>query len=141
MRDSFLIFTVMHLQENSKDIWNMKSLRGKSVKYYTVYSHGVCMCKGDSLAIWNINSVRGKSVKHYTLATGFACAKGFLLDRKLESAAAISKLFDKHLPEQKKPFIKGELQKLIAEWPSEVIKRQKKDDRLVLGKALVEDNP
>ncbi|TVT99181.1 hypothetical protein EJB05_51108, partial [Eragrostis curvula] len=96
---------------------------------------------GDSEAIWNINSLRGKSVKHYTLATGFACAKGFLLDRKPESAAAIIKLLNKHLPEQKKPFIKDELQKLIAEWPSEVIKRHKKDDRKALGEALVEDIP
>jgi len=35
------------------------------------------------------------------------------------------------LPDQKKPFVKDELQKLIAEWPAEVIKRQKKDDRKV----------
>ncbi|XP_062186860.1 uncharacterized protein LOC133890491 isoform X2 [Phragmites australis] len=86
---------------------------------------------GDSQAIWDINSLRGKSVKHYTLATGFACAKGFLLERKLESAAGIIKLLNKHLPDQKKPFVKDELQKLIAEWPTEVIKRQKKDDRKV----------
>jgi hypothetical protein len=35
------------------------------------------------------------------------------------------------LPEQKKPFIKDELQKMVDEWTSEVIKRQKKDDRKV----------
>jgi hypothetical protein len=35
------------------------------------------------------------------------------------------------LPEQKKPFIKDELQKMLDEWTSEVIKRQKKDDRKV----------
>jgi hypothetical protein len=86
---------------------------------------------GDSQSIWNINSLRGKSVKHYTLATGFACAKGSLLDRKPENAAAMIKLLYKHLPDQKKPFVKDELKKLIAEWPTEVIKRQKKDDRKV----------
>ncbi|KAK3127967.1 hypothetical protein QOZ80_7AG0580780 [Eleusine coracana subsp. coracana] len=96
---------------------------------------------GDSQAIWSINSLRGKSVKFYTLATGFACAKGFLLDRKPESAAAIIKLLNKHLPEQKKALIKDELQKIIAEWPSEVIKRQKKDDRKALEEALVKDIP
>ncbi|TVU03348.1 hypothetical protein EJB05_51110, partial [Eragrostis curvula] len=38
---------VMHLQENSKAIWNMNSFTSKSVKYYIVYSsHGFCMCKG-----------------------------------------------------------------------------------------------
>nr|CAB3455265.1 unnamed protein product [Digitaria exilis] len=86
---------------------------------------------GDSQSIWDINSLRGKSVKHYTLATGFACAKGSLLDRKPENAAAMIKLLYKHLPDQKKQFVKDELQKLIAEWSTEVIKRQKKDDRKV----------
>jgi hypothetical protein len=36
-----------------------------------------------------------------------------------------------HLPDQKKPFVKDELGKLIAEWPTEVVKRQKKDNRKV----------
>jgi len=36
-----------------------------------------------------------------------------------------------HLPDQKKPFVKDELEKLIAEWPTEVVKRQKKDNRKV----------
>jgi hypothetical protein len=35
------------------------------------------------------------------------------------------------LPERKKPLVEDELQKLIAEWPTEVIKKQKKDDRKV----------
>ncbi|CAN6200192.1 unnamed protein product [Urochloa humidicola] len=96
---------------------------------------------GDSQSIWNINSLRGKSVKHYTLATGFACAKGSLLDRKPENAAAMIKLLYKHLPDQKKPFVKDELKKLIAEWPTEVIKRQKKDDRKVMEEALIKDIP
>ncbi|KAG2638938.1 uncharacterized protein LOC120662122 [Panicum virgatum] len=96
---------------------------------------------GDSQSIWNINSLRGKSVKHYTLATGFACAKGSLLDRKPENAAAMIKLLYKHLPDQKKPFVKDELQKLIAEWPAEVIKRQKKDDRKAMEEALIKDIP
>jgi hypothetical protein len=36
-----------------------------------------------------------------------------------------------HLPDQKKPFVKDELEKLIAGWPTEVVKRQKKDKRKV----------
>lgn len=96
---------------------------------------------GDSQSIWNINSLRGKSVKHYTLATGFACAKGFLLERKPENAAATIQLLHKHLPDQKKPFVKDELQKLVAEWPIEVIKRQKKDDRKAMEEALITDIP
>jgi hypothetical protein len=86
---------------------------------------------GDSQSIWNINSLRGKSVKRYNLATGFACVKGFLLERKPESAAAMIKLLHKHSPDEKKQLVTDELQKLVAEWPAEVIKRQKKDDRKV----------
>lgn len=96
---------------------------------------------GDSQSIWNINSLRGKSIKHYTLTTGFACAKGSLLEHKPENAAATIKLLHKHLPDQKKPFVKDELQKLVAEWPTEVIKRQKKDDRKAMAEALVRDIP
>ncbi|KAL5197057.1 hypothetical protein ABZP36_000569 [Zizania latifolia] len=96
---------------------------------------------GDSQSIWKINSLRGNSVKYYTLATGFACAKGFLLERKPENAAALIKLLHKHLPDQKKQFVKDELQKLVAEWPAEVIKRQKKDDRKALEEALITDIP
>lgn len=36
------------------------------------------------------------------------------------------------LPDQKKPSFTDELQKLVNEWPLEVVKRQKKDDRKVL---------
>ncbi|KAG0546229.1 hypothetical protein BDA96_02G429500 [Sorghum bicolor] len=96
---------------------------------------------GDSQSIWNINSLRGRSVKHYTLASGFACAKGSLLDRNPENAAAMIKLLYKHLPDQKKPFVKDELEKLIAEWPTEVVKRQKKDNRKTLEEALIKDIP
>ncbi|XP_066395462.1 uncharacterized protein [Miscanthus floridulus] len=96
---------------------------------------------GDSQSIWNINSLRGRSVKHYTLASGFACAKGSLLDRKSENAAAMIILLYKHLPDQKKPFVKDELEKLIAEWPTEVVKRQKKDNRKALEEALIKDIP
>ncbi|SPT16416.1 unnamed protein product [Triticum aestivum] len=96
---------------------------------------------GDSQSIWNINSLRGKSIKHYTLTSGFACVKGSLLERRPENAAATIKLLHKHLPDQKKPFVKDELQKLVAEWPTEVIKRQKKDDRKAMEEALIEDIP
>ncbi|KAF0907743.1 hypothetical protein E2562_020485 [Oryza meyeriana var. granulata] len=96
---------------------------------------------GDSQSIWNINSLRGKSVKRYSLATGFACVKGFLLERKPESAADMIKLLHKHSPDEKKQLVKDELQKLVAEWPVEVIKRQKKDDRKALEEALISDIP
>ncbi|KAG8079399.1 hypothetical protein GUJ93_ZPchr0007g5118 [Zizania palustris] len=96
---------------------------------------------GDSQSIWKINSLRGNSVKYYTLATGFACAKGFLLERKPENAAALIKLLHKHLPDENKQFVEDELQKLVAEWSTEVIKRQKKDDRKVLEEALITDIP
>uniref|UniRef100_J3MNW8 Uncharacterized protein n=2 Tax=Oryza brachyantha TaxID=4533 RepID=J3MNW8_ORYBR len=96
---------------------------------------------GDSQSIWNINGLRGKSVKRYSRATGFACVKGFLLERKPESAAAMIKLLHKHTPDEKKQLVKDELQKLVADWPTEVIKRQKKDDRKALEEALITDIP
>ncbi|CAD6342670.1 unnamed protein product [Miscanthus lutarioriparius] len=37
----------------------------------------------------------------------------------------------KHLPVQKRPFVKYELKRLNAEWPKEVVKRQKKYNRKV----------
>ncbi|KAG8099155.1 hypothetical protein GUJ93_ZPchr0013g35725 [Zizania palustris] len=80
---------------------------------------------GDSQSIWKIKSE----------------GQGFLLERKPENAAALIKLLHKHLPDQKKQFVKDELQKLVAEWPAEVIKRQKKDDRKGLEEALITDIP
>ncbi|KAJ3699942.1 hypothetical protein LUZ61_003647 [Rhynchospora tenuis] len=82
---------------------------------------------GDSDAIWKINSLRGSVSKQYTVASGFACIKGFLLERKPERAAAAVQYLYQHLPEKTKPQVQGELQKLITEWPLEVAKRKNKE--------------
>jgi len=42
------------------------------------------------------------------------------------------------LSDTKKSGIKGELQKLVSEWPLEVIKHQKDEDRKVYQKAIVD---
>ncbi|KAJ3683758.1 hypothetical protein LUZ60_013985 [Juncus effusus] len=91
---------------------------------------------GDSEAIWNINSLRGSAIKQHTLVTGFACAKAYLLENKPDSAAATIQLLYQHLPEKKKLEVKDELQKLISEWPLEVIKRKKKAEREVFVESL-----
>ncbi|KAH7650593.1 hypothetical protein IHE45_U001400 [Dioscorea alata] len=96
---------------------------------------------GDAQSIWKIDKLRSKSVKQHTLATGFAYAKGFLLEHNPEGAAAVIQLLYQTLPDQKKPSFTDELQKLVNEWPLEVVKRQKKDDRKALEDSLKSDIP
>ncbi|XP_008780118.2 uncharacterized protein LOC103699901 [Phoenix dactylifera] len=96
---------------------------------------------GDAQSIWKIEKLRAKSVKGQTLASGFSCAKGFLLEGNPESAAATIHLLYQNLPDQKKLRIPDELQRLISEWPLEVIKRQKKEDRKTLAESFKSDIP
>ncbi|KAK9933696.1 hypothetical protein M0R45_020876 [Rubus argutus] len=46
-----------------------------------------------------------------------------------------------NLPDAKKSSIAVELQKLVSEWPLEVIKRQKEEDRKALAVSLSSDIP
>ncbi|KAK6913807.1 hypothetical protein RJ641_021128 [Dillenia turbinata] len=94
---------------------------------------------GDTESLWKIEKLRSESMKHHTLATGFSCAKGFLLERKPESAAAIIQVLYQTLSDAKKAGITDELQKLVSKWPLEVIQRQKEEDRKVLASALKTD--
>ncbi|CAL5415787.1 unnamed protein product [Camellia sinensis] len=119
---------------------------------------------GDVDSLWKIEKLRSESIKQHTLLSGFSCAKGFLLEHKPENAAAIIQVLNQgkiagqmegtnHLLENpmrlqlttlsdaKKPGIMVELQKLVSEWPSEVIKRQKEEDRKALAAALQNDIP
>ncbi|XP_072997865.1 uncharacterized protein [Typha latifolia] len=96
---------------------------------------------GDSQSIWQIDVIRSKSVKLHTLRTGFACAKGFLLERNPENAAATIQLLYQNLSDRKKPDVKDELQKLISEWPLEVVKRKKKEERKAVAESLRTDIP
>ncbi|KAF8401551.1 hypothetical protein HHK36_012493 [Tetracentron sinense] len=84
---------------------------------------------GDTESIWQIEKLRSNLMKQHTLASGISCAKGFLLEHKPESAAAIIQVLNQNLPDAKRPGIAIELQKLVSEWPSEVIKHQQKDKK------------
>ncbi|KAK4388475.1 hypothetical protein Sango_2454100 [Sesamum angolense] len=72
---------------------------------------------------------RSEAMKKHSLSTGFSCAKGFLLEHKPESAAAIIQVLYQILPEARRPTVMVELQKLVSEWPLEVIKQQKEDGK------------
>ncbi|XP_058084114.1 uncharacterized protein LOC131231826 [Magnolia sinica] len=97
---------------------------------------------GDAQSIWKIEELRSKSVKQHTLATGFSCAKGFLLEHKPEDAAAMIHMLNQILPDLKKPLIPAELEKMVSQWPKEVVKRQKKEeDRKALASSLRKDIP
>uniref|UniRef100_A0A0E0LPI5 Uncharacterized protein n=1 Tax=Oryza punctata TaxID=4537 RepID=A0A0E0LPI5_ORYPU len=140
-----IVFSICY----NADKWDLLSKYAKRFVKSGVKLHGTAFDiwmdfaakVGNSQSIWRINSLRGKSVKRYSLATGFACVKGFLLERNPESAATMIKLLHKHSPDEKKQLVKDELQKLVAEWPAEVIKRQKKVDRKALEEALITDIP
>ncbi|GMN46512.1 hypothetical protein TIFTF001_015695 [Ficus carica] len=84
---------------------------------------------GDVETLWKIEKLRSESMKHHTLATGFSCAKGLLLEHKPEDAAAVIQLLNQELSDAKKSSIVVELQKLVSEWPVEVIKCQKEENR------------
>ncbi|KAG5554940.1 hypothetical protein RHGRI_012482 [Rhododendron griersonianum] len=96
---------------------------------------------GDVDSLWKIEKLRSESMKQHTLVTGFSCAKGFLLERKPEDAAAVIEILNQTVSESKKPGIMVELQKLVREWPLEVIKRHKEEDRKELAAALQNDIP
>ncbi|XP_064944847.1 uncharacterized protein LOC135596703 isoform X1 [Musa acuminata AAA Group] len=96
---------------------------------------------GDVQSIWKIGKLREKFVKRPTLSNGFSCAKGHLLEHNPETAAATIHFLYKNLPDLKKPQVIDELQKLISQWPQEVIRKQKKEDKQALIEALKRDIP
>ncbi|KAH7573621.1 hypothetical protein JRO89_XS03G0181600 [Xanthoceras sorbifolium] len=105
---------------------------------------GVYMCverfatDGDTESLWKIEKLRSESMKQHSLVTGFSCAKGFLLERKPEEAAAVIQILNQTLSDAKKPGIMVELQKLV-DWPFDVLKRQKQEDKKALATALKSD--
>ncbi|XP_068635135.1 uncharacterized protein [Aristolochia californica] len=92
--------------------------------------------RGDVESLWKIEELRLKTVKHHNLATGFSCAKGCLLECKPENAASIIHMLNEKLPSEKRPEILAELQKMATEWPLEVLKYQKEEDRKALAISL-----
>ncbi|XP_030508518.2 uncharacterized protein LOC115723225 [Cannabis sativa] len=96
---------------------------------------------GDVESLRIIEKSRSESMKNHTLSTGFSCAKGCLLEHKPEAAATIIQVLNQDLPEAKKSSIMVELQKLVTEWPVEVIKRQKEETKKELAASLQTDIP
>lgn len=96
---------------------------------------------GDTETLWKIEKLRSESMKQHSLVTGFSCAKGFILEHKPEDAAGIIQVLNQTLSDAKKSGIMAELQKLVNEWPLEVIKRQKEEDRKALATSLKSDIP
>ncbi|XVE82068.1 hypothetical protein DITRI_Ditri15bG0117100 [Diplodiscus trichospermus] len=97
--------------------------------------------RGDTESLWNIEKLRSETMKQHTLTTGFACAKGLLLERKPDDAAALIQVLNQTLSDAKKPGIAVEVEKLVNEWPLEVIKHKKDEDRKTLAAALKSDIP
>ncbi|CAI9118731.1 OLC1v1020335C1 [Oldenlandia corymbosa var. corymbosa] len=97
--------------------------------------------KGDLEALWIAEKLRSETKKQHTLRSGFACAKGLLLENKPENAAEIIELLNQTLPDGKRQGIIDQLQKLVREWPLQVIKHQKEEDVKVVASALKNSIP
>ncbi|MBA0740694.1 hypothetical protein Gogos_013886 [Gossypium gossypioides] len=97
--------------------------------------------RGDTESLWNIEKLRSESMKQLSLTTGFACAKGLLLERKPEDAAALIQSLNETLSDGRKQSITVEVEKLVNEWPSEVLKHQKEEDKKALAASLKSDIP
>ncbi|KAJ6821871.1 adenyl cyclase [Iris pallida] len=95
---------------------------------------------GDTKSIWKIEKLRSATVKKHTVASVFSCAKGYLLERNPESAAAIINLLYQELADHKKQSVVDELQKLlVGGWAQKLVKKQKKEDREELAESLRSD--
>ncbi|OIT05579.1 PREDICTED: uncharacterized protein LOC109244249 [Nicotiana attenuata] len=96
---------------------------------------------GDVDALWKIEKIRSESMKEHTLASGLSCAKALLIDHKPGDAAAIIQSLNQTIPDSRRQNLMIELQKLVADWPLEVIKRQKDEKRRELAATLQHDIP
>ncbi|WCJ23545.1 hypothetical protein M5689_005567 [Euphorbia peplus] len=97
--------------------------------------------RGDTESLWRIEKLRSELWQQHTLVSGFSCAKGLILERKPEDAAAVIQVLNQSLPDNKKPGIAVQLQKLVDEWPLDVVKHQPEDKREELAEALTSDIP
>ncbi|XP_047962282.1 uncharacterized protein LOC125207110 [Salvia hispanica] len=95
--------------------------------------------KGDVESLWKIENWRSQAMKKHSVSTGFSCAKGFLLEHKPDSAAAIIQVLYQTVSDLKRPSITVELQKLVSEWPLDVIKHQNDDNRKAFTAAIQTD--
>ncbi|KAK4785367.1 hypothetical protein SAY86_002056 [Trapa natans] len=115
---------------NNTDNWDLLTKYSKRFVKAGVKLHKA------SFEIWmNFAAKRdpSQSSKH-SLGTAIACTKGFLLEGKPEEAAAVIQVLNESLPDTRRDSIAVEFQKLVSEWPLEVIKHQKPED----GKSFLE---
>ncbi|CAK7333071.1 unnamed protein product [Dovyalis caffra] len=92
--------------------------------------------RGDTESLWEIEKLRSESTKPHTLMSAFSCAKGLILEGKPQDAAAVIQVLDQTLADTKKSGIVVELQNLVSEWPLDVVKHQKEENRKVLAATL-----
>ncbi|PHT76512.1 hypothetical protein T459_20034 [Capsicum annuum] len=76
---------------------------------------------GDVDTLWKIEKIRSETMKEHSLGSGLSCAKT--------------------VPDSRRQKFIDELQKLVEEWPLEVIKRQKDEKRKELAATLQHDLP
>ncbi|XP_021764073.1 uncharacterized protein LOC110728733 isoform X2 [Chenopodium quinoa] len=97
--------------------------------------------RGDLESLWKIEELRSDMYKQHTIKSGFCCAKGFLLEQKPDSAASVIQAINQSFPDSKRQDIVDELQKLVTEWPAEVLKHQKMEDQKAFISSLKADIP
>lgn len=97
--------------------------------------------RGDTESLWKIEKLRSDTYEQHTVKSAFACAKGFLLERKPDSAATVIHAVNQSFPDSKRQDIITELQKLVSEWPVEVLKHQKQEEKKALISSLKADIP
>lgn len=83
---------------------------------------------GDVDCLWKFDRMRSETTKQHTLGSAFSRAKGLLLERKPEEAAAIIHEIYQAFPNSKSDFT-TEIQKMVNEWPGQVSKHQKEAHR------------
>ncbi|XP_031739007.1 uncharacterized protein LOC101219378 isoform X2 [Cucumis sativus] len=83
---------------------------------------------GDVDCLWKFDRLRAETTKRHTLGTAFSRAKGLLLERKPEEAAAIIHEIYQVFSNSKSDFM-TEIQKMVNEWPSQVSEHQKEEHR------------
>nr|BAC42709.1 unknown protein [Arabidopsis thaliana] len=92
--------------------------------------------RGDTESLWKVDKQRSETYSQHTLSTAFSCAKGFLLESKPEGAAAVIQIICQAYPDEKKSAISTEFEKLVNEWPVDVIKHQTDEDKKALAASL-----
>ncbi|KAK4762791.1 hypothetical protein SAY86_008559 [Trapa natans] len=135
-----IVFSICHDTDN----WDLLSKYSKRFVKAGVKLHKAAFeiwmnfaaKRGDSQKIWEIEELRSQSMKQHSLGTAIACTEGLLLEGKPVEAAAVIQVLNESLPDTRRGSVGVELQKLVSEWPLEVIRHQKAEDRKAVAAAL-----